>query len=642
MCGIAGVISSAPLVLDRGMVGRVMRLIAHRGPDAAGWFAWSQGQQSSGGPPEEPRQPVNVVLLHTRLSIIDTSAAGCQPMQTVDGRYVIVLNGEIYNYVELREQLGRLGHRFHSRSDTEVLLTAFAHWGPGCLERLVGMFAFAVLDTRDKTVFLARDYFGIKPLYVASTPGGLVFASEIGALLELGQLPRTVDAARLFAYLRYGITDHGDGSLFAEVQQVPAGGCTLIDIDHTGPPEFRCYWQPGGRPRAELSLDEATRRVRDLFLDSVRLHLRSDVPVGSALSGGIDSSAIVMAMRRLGGPELVLHTFSFVPADEALSEERWVDVVVDAAHTTAHKVHVSPEELSHDLEELIRVQEEPFGGTSVYAQFRVCRLAREHGIKVLLDGQGADELLGGYRFYLAARLASLVRLGSWADAARLLRACGGLPGVQRLQLVLRSADFLVPSRYQSLGRTLVGQSLFPSWVARQWFVDRGVRPASLSYTRSEDVLRDYLVRTLTTTMLPHLLRYEDRNSMAFSIESRVPFLTRELAELLLTLPEEYIIAPDGTSKSIFRRAMRGLVPDPILERRDKVGFATPERAWMRALQPWVDQVVGGDGLTATPALDARAVRSEWARIARDGKPFDARVWRWVNLVEWTRQFNVTF
>jgi len=143
-------------------------------------------------------------------------------------------------------------------------------------------------------------------------------------------------------------------------------------------------------------------------------------------------------------------------------------------------------------------------------------------------------------------------------------------------------------------------------------------------------------------MLPHLLRYEDRNSMAFSIESRVPFLTRELAELLLTLPEEYIIAPDGTSKSIFRRAMRGLVPDPILERRDKVGFATPERAWMRALQPWVDQVVGGDGLTATPALDARAVRSEWARIARDGKPFDARVWRWVNLVEWTRQFNVTF
>jgi len=272
-------------------------------------------------------------------------------MQTVDGRYVIVLNGEIYNYVELREQLGRLGHRFHSRSDTEVLLTAFAHWGPGCLERLVGMFAFAVLDTRDKTVFLARDYFGIKPLYVASTPGGLVFASEIGALLELGQLPRTVDAARLFAYLRYGITDHGDGSLFAEVQQVPAGGCTLIDIDHTGPPEFRCYWQPGGRPRAELSLDEATRRVRDLFLDSVRLHLRSDVPVGSALSGGIDSSAIVMAMRRLGGPELVLHTFSFVPADEALSEERWVDVVVDAAHTTAHKVHVSPEELSVDWHE---------------------------------------------------------------------------------------------------------------------------------------------------------------------------------------------------------------------------------------------------------------------------------------------------
>jgi asparagine synthase (glutamine-hydrolysing) len=164
----------------------------------------------------------------------------------------------------------------------------------------------------------------------------------------------------------------------------------------------------------------------------------------------------------------------------------------------------------------------------------------------------------------------------------------------------------------------------------------------LSYTRSEDVLRDYLVRTLTTTMLPHLLRYEDRNSMAFSIESRVPFLTRALAELLLGLPEEYIIAPDGTSKSIFRRAMRGVVPESILQRRDKIGFATPEGSWMRAIRPWVDDVLGGDGLTSTRALDPQAVRTEWARIAAEERPFDARVWRWVNLVEWARQFNVAF
>src|SRR5207237_5100502 len=188
------------------------------------------------------------------------------------------------------------------------------------------------------------DYFGIKPLYVASTPGGLVFASEIGALLELGQLPRTVDAARLFAYLRYGITDHGDGSLFAEVQQVPAGGCTVIDIDHTGPPEFRCYWQPGGRPRAELSLDEATRRVRDLFLDSVRLHLRSDVPVGSALSGGIDSSAIVAAMRAVD-PRADLHTFSFVADDPSIGEEQYADLAAKGAGATARKVRIAPGEL---------------------------------------------------------------------------------------------------------------------------------------------------------------------------------------------------------------------------------------------------------------------------------------------------------
>ncbi|HOW17996.1 MAG TPA: asparagine synthase (glutamine-hydrolyzing), partial [Phycisphaerae bacterium] len=420
MCGIAGLIVSPPDRVDRAFVPLALRKLAHRGPDDHGCLLyWRSGVR----PARDWRDDLpdaEAALVHRRLSIIDLTEAGRQPMGSADGRYYIVFNGEIYNYVELREELEGLGHTFRSRSDTEVLLTACARWGTAALPRLVGMFAFAILDTRERRLLLARDFFGIKPLYYVVNKGRFAFASELKVLLEFADRPRRINPERLYQYLRYGYTDHGGETFLKDVRQVPPAHYLQIRLDKLDDAEPVRYWDVDPTTRADVSFEQAARRTRELFLENMRLHLRSDVPVGTALSGGIDSSAIVMAMRQLGGKDLDLHTFSYVADDEAVSEERWVDVVTEAAGAVTHKVRPVPEELLADLDALIYSQDEPFGSTRIYAQYRVFRLAREAGIKVMLDGQGADEILGGYRFYLAARLASLIRQGRWVQVITIL------------------------------------------------------------------------------------------------------------------------------------------------------------------------------------------------------------------------------
>lgn len=620
MCGIAGVVLRDPGQALEGV--DFLRLLGHRGPDDEGHVAWDQ-----------------VRLFHRRLSILDLTPGGRQPMWTADGRRAITFNGEIYNFVELRDELERLGHRFRSRSDTEVLLAAWGEWGPACLERLVGMFAFALLDTAERALYLVRDFFGIKPLYYCRFRTGLAFASEIPPLLRLPGVSRRVHAERLYRNLRFGITDEGGQTLFADVQQVPPGHFVRWDLDTLESRGPSCYWALEGALRpADLSFREAAERLRDLFLESVRLHLRSDVPVGSALSGGIDSSAIVMAMRRLE-PRLEIHAFSFVADDPEVSEERWVDLVACAARALVHKVRIGPQDLVQDLDELIRVQGEPFGSTSIYAQFRVFRRVREIGIKVVLDGQGADELLAGYIPYTAARVASLLASGRVGQALALWRRASRLPG--RRTLWQHILGRLVPGPLQPFARRLAGQDLVPPWLRWRWFAEREV-PLALPRRRRLGGLRGELLEALTSTSLPMLLRYEDRNSMAHSVESRVPFLTPQLASFILSLPEEYIVTPDGTTKAVFREAMRGIVPGSVLERKDKIGFATPERRWLTQLAPWVEAQLAPEALERVPVLDPQIVREEWRGVLAGSRSFDWRVWRWLNLLAWARAFEVEF
>ena len=639
MCGIAGFVA-LPNRGNSGCAPAVLAALEHRGPDDQGWL-YSAGEMVERGrkwviPENEPE----VLLLHRRLSIIDTSDSGWQPMSTADERYHLIFNGEIYNYVEIRRKLENLGHRFNSCSDTEVLLYALAEWGIAVLPRLVGMFAFALLDTQRRVLLLARDLFGIKPLFYWKDTGRIFFASEIKALTAFGLSSPRANPERLLLYLRDGLTDFGSETMLSNVQQLPPAHFTEISLDSCVATKPERYWSAANEESQEFSFDQAAEKVRYLFLRNIEMHLRSDVPVGVALSGGIDSSAIVMSIRHLDR-DAEIHAFSYISDDAASSEEKWIDIVGSQARAHVHKVRATAGDLSRDLDAMVQLHDEPFGSTSIYAQFRVFQAAQEAGIKVMLDGQGADEILGGYDFYKGARLASLLQQGRWLEAAHFLNCVSQKGNIGSYRGIAHCARFLLPSTMQSVARTAAGKGIYPPWLNRSWFDDRGVDAEFADYTGTQNVLRESLTQSVSRN-LPGLLRYEDRNSMAWSVESRVPFLTAELVSFLGTLPECYLIDSQGTSKSIIRKAMRGLVPDAILDRRDKIGFVTPERRWLTELDDWVRFALDGDTAASLPFLNLHAIRKEFDAVRQQRRPFGFHIWRWVNLIRWTERLHVTY
>src|SRR5436190_2693796 len=641
MCGLAGVLTVPGEGIAPGAISAMGNVLNHRGPDDRGYLLWRDA-----GTPVRARSiqgdaPVRLGFAHCRLSIIDLSEAGWQPMTAANRRFDIVLNGEIYNYVELREELERAGERFQSTSDTEVLLAAWARWGEAALDRLVGMYAFAVMDWQARRLSLVRDCFGIKPLYYTALSGGIAFASEVKALLALPQVTRRVAPEALYQYLSAGLTDLDGETLLADIRQLPPASLMQIDLDRPRPAEPRRYWSLPQRRERDGDFHGAARQLRDLLAQSIRLHLRSDVPVGAALSGGIDSSAIVALMREVGGAQVDLHTFTYAADDDVIGEEHWADLAGKSARATMHKIRIAPADLVDDIDRLIASQDLPFGSTSIYAQYRVFAAAKAAGIKVMLDGQGADEMFGGYLFYNSARVASLLRRGHLAAAVRLFCASIGRSGLGARRAAARVAAGLVPERQlqnvQGLMRYIVRQP----WLDERWFAKHGSAARSVAAERRGS-LSEALAATFASTNLPSLLRYEDRNSMAHSIESRVPFLTRSLVELIFTLPEHFLTSDDGTNKSILREAVRGLVPQPILDRRDKIAFATPERGWLKQLGEWVTPILAGNAALAIPALRNEAMLSEWAAVRAGRRPFGWHIWRWLNLIRWTEQTGACF
>ncbi len=639
MCGIQGFVFRSPKKIT-GMES----LLSHRGPDDQGALFWNGEEEDPYLTSyRTPSAPFRVALFHTRLSILDLSKAGWQPMASADRRYFIVYNGEVYNYREIRYQLEKMGYTFRSHTDTEVVLNAYAAWGIEALQKFEGMFALAILDTKCRKLLLARDFFGIKPLYYALLPQqSLVFASEIKALVPF--LPGVQsNPRRVYDYLRYGVTDQGEETLFEGIYQVPAAHYMYVPLDRPTEARPQRYWDLRLEEPIQLSFNEAAQQLRELFLESIALHLRSDVPVGTALSGGIDSSSIVAAIRYLY-PSAEIHTFSFIPyGDKSLSEERWIDLAAEHVKARVHKVYPHPDELLQDVDDLIYAQDEPFGSTSIYAQYRVFRLARETGVKVMLDGQGADELLAGYPTFYASRLLSLLRQRRYAEAWAFFRWASRVPASQgALSMLKRVVAQVFPEPFLSWARHWAGEQAMPYWMNSIWFKERGVEACPLWKSQASQALREHLLRTLQDTNLPALLRYEDRNSMWHSIESRVPFLTPKMAQFLLSLPEEYLISSQGVTKAVFRQAMRGIVPDVILERRDKIGFRTPESFWLTALRPWVERVLKGEVAREIPAVRWERAYAEWEAMLQRRRPYKGYVWRWVNLIRWTERFGVVY
>jgi asparagine synthase (glutamine-hydrolysing) len=503
------------------------------------------------------------------------------------------------------------------------------------------MFAFAILDAKRRVLVLGRDPFGIKPLFYARVTGGLAFASEIEPLLELPGVGRDANATRVYEYLRFGLVDHDDDTFFAGVSSFPSAHYAEVDLDRPDALEARPYWRIDLDTRLEISFDEAAARLRELFLESTRIHLRSDVPVGVFLSGGVDSSAIVAAVRQLRGPDADIPTFSYIGDEPRLDEEPWIDLVAGDTRSRSRKVRVVTDHLPEYLPRVVAAQGEPFPALRAFANYLVYELAHESRVKVVLAGQGGDELLAGYRIFLTARLASLVRQGQWFAAARFARAISTGSAGLRLGETLRAEGLVLPPRARRLAlRLRPGEELVPEWLSRSWLDEHAVVPAYQPQADGKEALREKLLRCLTAESLPELLRREDRNSMSFSIECRVPFLTPALAEFCFSLPESYLVAPDGTQKAVFRAALRGLVPSEIVNRRDKMGIATPAHRWLLDQRAWVESVLTSDAARHVRALELDRVRQEWELVGPAGH--DTRVWRWLNLILWSERFQVEF
>jgi len=575
LCGIAGILSSHRRVNDSAVLS-MTGLMAHRGPDGSGLWGEARGK---------------LVLGHRRLAIIDPSPASNQPF--VAGSITLTYDGEIYNYQEIRAELISRGHAFITTGDAEVIVAAWRQWGESCVDFFNGMFSFALWDASKEILFCARDRFGEKPFLFHANDQFFAFASEYKALLALEGISSDIDRNRLARFLSSpsdGL-DRGDKTLFPAIEQLPAAHVMVVD-GRTLEWRSRCYWtgQPT-RYSQRLSHQAAAQAFRHLLTDSIRLRLRSDVPVGSCFSGGLDSSAIVCLARQELGSDTPYHTFSGRFPGTNADEGPYMESVANIIHPIRHNVEPKPETLLTEFAHFSWVNELPVDSSSQYAQYCVFKLARQNGVKVLLDGQGADEILGGYEQYFAAYLRG-----------------GGQSSPQ------------IESRYgDALSQITPWHSRLPA-TARRWLAHTLDKGRDISFGLTGDLqidnplpptdLHQALRRDSLDGFLSTLLRYGDRNSMAHSVEVRLPFTDHRIFELVQALPAEYLMG-EGETKRLLRTAMNGILPDMVRLRWRKHGFVPPQVSWMhKSLLPVIS------GMVEDPALSPIWDRKWWRRIIR--------------------------
>ncbi|WP_233575752.1 asparagine synthase (glutamine-hydrolyzing) [Noviherbaspirillum saxi] len=645
-------------------------LIRHRGPDDEGFLLFPSLHEAplvcggadtpsncfTAGLPYAPKTPlaeckdmsIQAALSHRRLAIVDLTPSGHQPMCTPDRRYWIVYNGEVYNHIELRRELERCGHQFQSHCDTEVVLAAYVQWGPQCLHRFNGMWAFAIYDSHRKTLFLARDRFGVKPLYYWVAPGGIFcFASEIKQFTAFPGWAASLNAKPAYDFLVWGIIDHTAQTMFSRVYQLSPGHYMYLDaqeiVSDADGQVASSQWYELRAEHVKGTFEDAAQMFREKFTDAVRLHLRADVPVGSCLSGGLDSSSIVCVMNQLlreqSASQLQM-SFSACSNDKRVDEREWIEEVVQATGVHAHFVYPALDKLFGHSPAITWHQDEPFGSTSTYAQWSVFRLAAENGVKVMLDGQGADEQLAGYHPYFGMRFAGLLRTGQllllWKEIQQTKRA----HGYSELHAMMYMADTMLPERIKQPLRAYTGRSYCtPSWLNIALL---GVEPRNPRTRSSSDKesIQSMSHAQLTATNLQMLLHWEDRSSMAHSVESRVPFLDHRLVEFVLGLPDDFKLS-GGVTKRVMRAGMDGIIPTRIRDRMDKIGFATSEEAWLREGAPsqfrkkMQRAVEISDGVLSSQCL------TMLEDMISGKKPFSFLPWRVINFGEWLATFSVT-
>lgn len=639
MCGIAGIVSLNGDPVDEHQIRAMLDAMAHRGPDGRGQYCRD-----------------GVALGHLRLSILDPTPAGAQPM--VRGPDVLIHNGEVYNYVELAAELRALGERIETGTDTEVILAAYRRWGVDAVRRFNGMFAFALWDSQRRRLLLARDRMGVKPLYLRRTARSVVFASEPPAFLAA----RPVDdgdawqpephPGAVHDFLARHRVDHSTATFLQGVTSLPPAHILLVEdgverlVRYWGPPALSDDDRPAVRGTDSRRDDALIEEFRDRFDASVRLRLRADVAIGTCLSGGLDSSAIVatiaelvddMRPARVANEQIPRLGFHARFPEQGMDESRYAELVARRAGIRLVYRTPVPHGLLEAVLPVLRAQGEPYGGASINAQHAVMSAAHDEGLKVLLDGQGADELLGGYLVCNGLRAAGLFRSGHLVSTVRELRgqvAIGTLSPRAAIVGALRGAlpeGVLESVRDRSRGALGIRCT---ERLRREPPLD----VASGAEARQQGtLLARQLWRAMSADGLPALLRYEDRNSMAFGIEARVPFLDVDLVELAVRLPDRLRVE-QGVTKVVLRRAMQSRVPAPILARRDKMGFVAPQAAWLRSAPAEIAGLLRGGQVVARDWVEPREVeRILVAGLGPGRRPME-QLWRLFVTEAWLRLY----
>ena len=668
MCGISGFIAKNGNFLPVSEIVKMNNLIRHRGPDGEGYmFLRKEGKLIRAGGPDttdeiwtsqteySPLSNINesidalvsLAFGHRRLSIIDLTALAHQPMSYDNGRYWIIFNGEIYNYRELNTELEKCGHSFKTKSDTETILAAYKEWGVSCLDKFVGMWAFAILDRNKNEVFLARDRYGIKPLYYYfSKEGDFYFANEIKQFTAIKGWQAVLNPERAYDQLVYSFMDHTDETMFSGVFQLPPGTYLRQSLDNIKPDSrgrisFIKWYNLKSEPFMG-SFSEASEIFRLLFERSVKDHLHADVPTGTALSGGLDSSSIACEINKIflsNGDGNVQKTFSSCSEYEEFNERKWIDIVLGEIKAESSITYPLLEDVFKMTPEIIWHHDEPYGSQSPFLAYNIFRSANNNGIKVLLSGQGADEYLGGYWQFTYSRYAKMATQFRISELLSDIRNMQKIRHISTFEAIANTFTHILPSEFK---RKIAAYRSNSDHIKRIVDVkrlnivpDHPFNSISVGYK----TVREISEHQTFYSSLPRYLHWEDRNSMAHSVEARVPFLDHRLVEFSYNLPDDFL-KKDGVTKRILRDAMTDLVPEKIRNRKDKMGFSTPEEYWVKKENPALfrkkieDAIMISDGIIKSDAL------KYYDRLVNGKVPFDYAYWRIIIFGIWIEKFQI--
>jgi len=653
MCGISAIFSKREFTYD--CIQKMNTIIKHRGPDGEGIMGLNmEGEINiSAGPdtsqvvldadhiycPTKTQSHIKYrcALGHRRLSIIDLSSAGHMPMCSPDQRFWITYNGEIYNFIEVKSELINMGYTFQTKTDTEVILSAYKEWGEECLHKFVGMWSFIILDVIDNIIFAARDRFGIKPLYYwIDAEGTLYFASEIKQFTVMNTWEANINHQRAYDFLQYAISDHTDETLFKGVFQVLPGCSFKSSIDtgfrHNSRIQIKKWYQLKREPLLH-SFSEACKIFREKLTLSVKLHLRSDVPIGSSLSGGLDSSAIVCIEDKIFKEENIINkisTFSCCSVYAKYDEKKWCDIVIDNASVEPNFIYPSISDSLNSINDIVWHQDEPYPTQSIFFSYSLFKNVKEKGIKVLLNGQGSDEYLGGYGQFTQHMNFDLIKNFSFytlfSNSKSFSLGIKDMLSALKYKLV----QFLLPYKVLSPKN----ENIFNE----QFLKFRNEHPFSQIPLRQNNI--QAIINTqLFYNPLPRFLHWEDRNSMASSIESRIPFLDHRVVEYCYNLPVEYF-DNSGTTKFLLRESLVNILPEEIRNRKDKMGYVTPEEVWVKKedslsyYKALNEAVENCNGVVDIKVLD------QFNNMIDKDLPYDNVFTRIIIFSRWMKVFNV--